>query len=50
MNSLLLLAALPMGDDTPILLYAVLGIVAVLLLVGSVILGKKSKNNDKDKK
>ena len=50
MDALMLLASLPMVDDTPILLYAILGIVAVLLLVGSIVMGKKSKGNDKEKK
>ena len=41
--ALMLLAALPMGDNTPVLLYAVVGIVAVLLVIACVILGKKTK-------
>lgn len=50
MEYLLMAASLPMGDDTPILLYAILGIVAILLIVGSIIMGKKSKNDDQGKK
>ncbi len=43
-------AALPLGDDTPIALYAVLGIIALALVVASVMMSKKSKQNDsKDK-
>ena len=47
-------AAMPMGDDTPIALYAVLGIVALGLVIASVLMSKKAKQNDeknkKDKK
>lgn len=51
MEYLTLLAAYPMGDDTPILLYAIIGIVAVLLIVASIMMGKKSKDDsDKDQK
>lgn len=46
----LIAAALPLGDDTPIALYAVLGIIALALVVASVMMSKKSKQNDsKDK-
>lgn len=38
-----LCTSLPMGDDTPIVLYASLGGLALLLLIGSAILSKKSK-------
>ena len=37
------ITALPMGDDTPITLYVIVGIVAVVLIIASVILGKLSK-------
>ncbi len=39
-------AALPLGDDTPIALYAVLGIVALGLVIASVLMSKKAKQND----
>ena len=39
----LLLASLPLGDDTPITLYVIIAVVAVILIVVSVLLGKKSK-------
>ncbi len=43
-------AALPMGDDTPIALYAVLGIVALALVFASVLMSKKAKqDSSKDK-
>ena len=43
-------AALPLGDDTPIGLYAVLGIVALGLVIASVLMSKKAKQNEnKDK-
>lgn len=43
-------AALPLGDDTPIALYAVLGIIALALVVASVMMSKKSKQSGgKDK-
>ncbi|MBQ5335231.1 MAG: LPXTG cell wall anchor domain-containing protein [Oscillospiraceae bacterium] len=31
------------GDDTPVLLYAVLGAVALLLVIAAIVLGKKTK-------
>ena len=37
------LAALPLGDDTPIWLYALIGILALGLIVGSVFMSKKAK-------
>lgn len=37
------LASLPMGDDTPILLFAIVGGVALLLLILSVVLGMKTR-------
>ena len=43
-------AAVPMGDDTPIALYAVLGIVALGLVVASVLMSKKSKQNENKNK
>ena len=44
-----ILAALPLGDDTPILLYIVLGLVALGLVVTSVIMSKKSKEQNSGK-
>ncbi|MBR6419391.1 MAG: hypothetical protein IKS42_03570 [Oscillospiraceae bacterium] len=38
-----LLAALPMGDNTPILLYILVAVIAIALVVACVILGKKTK-------
>ena len=40
---LMLLAGLPMGDDTPVLLYAAVGGIAVVLVIVCVVLGKKTK-------
>lgn len=37
------LAALPMGDDTPIVLYITVGVIAVVLVIVSILLGKKTK-------
>lgn len=48
MEILTLLAAYPLGDDTPILLYAVIGVTAVGLLVATMLMGKKN-GGDKDK-
>lgn len=43
-------AALPLGDDTPIGLYAVLGIIALGLVIASVLMSRKAKQNeDKNK-
>ncbi|MBQ6040539.1 MAG: hypothetical protein K5705_14535 [Oscillospiraceae bacterium] len=42
-------AALPLGDDTPILLYVILGLVALGLVVTSVIMSKKSKEQNSGK-
>lgn len=36
---------LPMGDDTPILLYIILGIVALALIIGCIVLGKLTRKN-----
>lgn len=48
MNELMLLAAsLPMGDDTPILLYTLIGLGALALLIVTTIMGKKNKNGKK---
>lgn len=47
MNLISLLAALPLGDDTPILLFAIIGIVALVLMIASVALGAKGKNKKK---
>ena len=43
MEIITMLAALPLGDDTPIWLYALLGILALGLIVGSVFMSKKAK-------
>ena len=43
-------AALPLGDDTPIALYAVLGIAALGLVIASVLMSKKAKQNDSKNK
>lgn len=46
MEFMTLLAALPLGDDTPIWLYALIGIIAVGLIVGSIFMSKKSKEQN----
>lgn len=55
MNLIGMTAALPLGDDTPIGLYAVLAILAIGALVATSLLGKKKdtrqskhRNNKKD--
>ena len=45
----LLLAALPMGDDTPVALYCVLALLAIGLIVAMALMGKKNKNDGSDK-
>lgn len=51
MTFLTALASLPMGDDTPVLLYCVLGLLGLALVIAMIIMGKKSgQNNDKDRK
>ncbi len=51
MNLLTALPALPLGDDTPILLYCILGLLGLALVIAMVIMGRKSKqDNDKDQK
>ena len=50
MNELMLATALPLGDDTPILLYAILGIVALGLVIASVLMSKKSKQSGGENK
>lgn len=42
------IAALPLGDDTPILLYAILGLLALALVVAMTVVSKKSKDNSDD--
>ena len=42
-------AALPLGDDTPILLYCILGLLAVALIVAMVLMGKHTKQDSDDK-
>ena len=42
-TSALTLSGLPMGDDTPIGLYVVIAVVAVILGGAAVVLGNKSK-------
>ena len=49
-NLIPLAAALPLGDDTPIALYAVLGIVALGLVIASVLMSKKAKQDDQKNK
>ena len=39
--------ALPLGDTTPILLYCILGLLGIALVIAMVIMGKKSKQDDK---
>lgn len=46
----LLLAALPLGDDTPIVLYCILALLAVGLIVAMALMGKKSKDDGSDKR
>ncbi|MBR3269428.1 MAG: hypothetical protein IKI58_11995 [Oscillospiraceae bacterium] len=56
MNQLMLpgFAALPLGDDTPVLIYVLLGVGALVLLIGATALGKlseaKKARKKKDKK
>lgn len=51
MNLLTVLPALPLGDDTPILLYCILGLLGLALVIAMIIMGKKSKqDNNKDRK
>lgn len=51
MDTLLLLSALnPLGDDTPILLYVIIGIVALGLVVASIIMSAKGKGQSKKDK
>ena len=51
MNLLTALPALPLGDDTPILLYCILGLLGLALVITMIIMGKKSKqDNNKDRK
>ena len=35
--------AVETGDDTPVLFYTVIGIVALLLVIAAIVLGKKTK-------
>ena len=51
MTFLTALFALPLGDDTPIMLYAILAVVAVAALVAVTLMGKKNggKNNRRKK-
>lgn len=42
----LMIAALPLGDDTPILLYAILGIAALGMVIASIVMSKKAKHDD----
>lgn len=46
----MLLAAYPLGDDTPILLYVIIGIVALGLVVASIVMSKMAKNQPKSGK
>ena len=52
MNQLLQLScfALPLGDDTPVLLYALLGCGALVLLIAVTALGRLSAAQKKNKK
>ena len=52
MNELISLGctALPLGDDTPVMLYAMLGCGAVVLLIAATALGKLSAEQKKKKK
>jgi len=48
MNTLYLLpASYPLGDDTPILLYVIIGVVALGLVVASIIMSKMGKEQSK---
>ena len=40
-----LINALPLGDDTPIMLYCILGLLAVGLIIAMVLVGKKNKQD-----
>ncbi len=42
----LTMASLPLGDDTPILLYAILGIAAAGLVAATALMSKKAKKDD----
>lgn len=45
MTLMTLLASLPLGDDTPIMLYCILGLLAVGLIIAMVLMGKKGKQD-----
>ncbi len=42
------IAALPLGDDTPVLLYAILGVLALGLVIAMTVVSKKSKEDSDD--
>ncbi|MBR6718826.1 MAG: hypothetical protein IKI77_10865 [Oscillospiraceae bacterium] len=42
------IAALPLGDDTPVLLYAILGVLALGLVIAMTVVSKKSKEDSND--
>lgn len=43
MKQMILLASLPLGDDTPIALFAIIALVALGLMIAMVALGAKGK-------
>lgn len=45
MTLMTLMASLPLGDDTPITLYCILGLLAIGLIIAMVLMGKKSKQD-----
>ena len=52
MNQLMLpaIAALPLGDDTPVLLYVLLAVGAIVLLIGATALAKLAEKDKKKKR
>lgn len=50
MELIMLLASYPLGDDTPIGLFILVGVVALALLIASVVLGKASRKAEDRKK
>ncbi len=45
MTLMTFLTSLPLGDDTPIMLYCILGLLAVGLIIAMVLMGKKGKQD-----
>ena len=50
MELLILLFSYPLGDDTPIKLFVIVGLAAIALMIASVMLGKASRKAEQKKK